>query len=78
MIELPEAKNIAGQLNQTISGKRVIGVTAAHAPHKLAWYYGDRANYAALLVGRTIGRAEAFGGLVEIASMARISCWAKE
>jgi formamidopyrimidine-DNA glycosylase len=66
MIELPEAKNIAGQLSRTVSGKRISGVTAAHTVHKLAWYYGDRAKYQALLIGRTIGPAEAFGGLVEI------------
>ncbi len=66
MIELPEALNIAGQINETISGKRIAGVTAAHTPHKLAWYYGDKAKYAALLVGRTIDRACAHGGLVEI------------
>ena len=66
MIELPEALNIAGQINETISGKRIAAVTAAHTPHKLAWYYGDRAKYAALLVGRTIGQAVAVGGLVEI------------
>ncbi len=67
MIELPEAKNIAGQLNKTISVKRIAGVTAAHTPHKLAWYYGDRAKYPSLLIGRAIGQAGAFGGLVEIA-----------
>ena len=66
MIELPEALNIAGQINETISGKRIAGVTAAHTPHKLAWYYGDKAKYAGLLVGRTIGQAVAVGGLVEI------------
>lgn len=66
MIELPEALNIAGQLNKAISGKRIAAVTAAHTPHKLAWYYGDKAKYAGLLVGRTVGRASAHGGLVEI------------
>lgn len=66
MIEMPEAKNIAVQLNKTISGKRIAGVTAAHTPHKLAWYYGDKAKYPALLVGKTVGKASAFGGLVEI------------
>jgi formamidopyrimidine-DNA glycosylase len=68
MIELPEALNIAGQLNKAISGKRIAGVTAAQTPHKLAWYYGEKAKYAALLIGRTIGRAAAVGGLVEIAA----------
>jgi formamidopyrimidine-DNA glycosylase len=66
MMELPEALNLAGQLSKAISGKRVAGVTAAHTPHKLAWYYGERAKYPALLIGRTIDRADAFGGLVEI------------
>jgi len=68
MIELPEARHIAGQLNKTISGKRIAGVMAAHTPHKLAWYYGEREKYSALLVGRTVGPARAYGGLVEIAA----------
>jgi formamidopyrimidine-DNA glycosylase len=66
MIELPEALNIAGQINKAVSGKRIALVTAAHTPHKLAWYYGEPAKYPRLLVGRTVGRASAFGGLVEI------------
>jgi formamidopyrimidine-DNA glycosylase len=66
MIELPEALNIAGQINDTIHGKRVAGVIAAQTPHKLAWYYGEPQKYPALLVGRTIGKANAYGGLVEI------------
>jgi formamidopyrimidine-DNA glycosylase len=41
-------------------------VTAGHTAHKLAWYYGDKSKYSELLDGRTIGRAEAHGGLVEI------------
>jgi len=66
MMELPEALNMARQLNEAISGKRIAGVTPAHTPHKLAWYYGDKAKYAALLAGRTVGKASALGGLVEI------------
>jgi len=66
MIELPEARYIAGQLNTTITGKKIAGVTAAQTPHKLAWFYGDKAKYAALLAGRTIGEARPAGGLVEI------------
>lgn len=66
MIELPEALTIARQLNETIRGKRIAGVTAAHSPHKLAWYYGEPGKYAGLLVGRAIGQADAHGGLVEI------------
>jgi len=66
MIELPEALNIAGQINDTIHGKRVASVIAAQTPHKLAWYYGEPQKYSDLLVGRTIGRASAYGGMVEI------------
>ena len=66
MMELPEALTIGTQLNETVRGKRVTGVEAAHTPHKLAWYYGDPKKYADLLAGKTIGRADAHGGLVEI------------
>jgi formamidopyrimidine-DNA glycosylase len=66
MLELPEAVNMANQLNATIQGKRIASVTAGHTPHKLAWYYGDRAEYAGLLTGRTTGKAGPVGGLVEI------------
>jgi len=66
MIELPEALNLAVQINDTIHGKRVAGVIAVQTPHKLAWYYGEPQKYSDLLVGRTIGKANAYGGLVEI------------
>lgn len=66
MIELPEAVNIASQITSTIAGKRIASVTAAHTPHKLAWYYGEPAMYSELLVGKSVGEAIPFGGLVEI------------
>lgn len=66
MIELPEAMNIAGQLNDTVHGKRIAGVTVAHTPHKLARYYGEPQTYPDLLIGRTIGEASPFGSMVEI------------
>ncbi|MBN1190294.1 MAG: hypothetical protein JXA46_11120 [Dehalococcoidales bacterium] len=66
MLELPEAVNMAGQLNATISGKCIAAVTAGYTPHKLAWYYGERSEYARILNGGTVGKAAATGGLVEI------------
>jgi formamidopyrimidine-DNA glycosylase len=66
VIELPEALNIAGQLNDTIRGKRVASVIVAQTPHKLAWYYGEPQKYSDLLVGKTIEKANAYGGMVEI------------
>jgi formamidopyrimidine-DNA glycosylase len=66
MIELPEALNLAGQINDTIHGKRVASVIAAQTPHKLACYYGEPQNYSGLLVGRNIEKANAWGGMIEI------------
>ncbi len=66
MIELPEALTLAAQISRTISGKRIASVTAAHTAHKFTWYYGDPAQYSALLVGKTIDKAVGFGALVEI------------
>ena len=73
MMELPEALTIAGQINKTIRGKKIVTVTVAHTPHKLAWYYGEPKKYLDLLVGRTLGEASALGGLVEVeAGKARV------
>jgi formamidopyrimidine-DNA glycosylase len=66
MIELPEAVHIADQLNDTVFGKHIAGITAVHTPHKLAWYYGEPSTYFDLLAGRTIGKARPFGSMVEI------------
>lgn len=66
MMELPEAVTIAGQINRTVSGKRISSVTVSHTPHKLAWYYGEPRKYPDLLTGKAIGRADARGGLVEV------------
>jgi len=65
-MELPEAVNMARQISETLRGKRIAGVTAAHTPHKLAWYYGEPGAYSDLLKGRTVGMASPFGSMVEI------------
>jgi len=66
MIELPEAVNLSNQLNDTVFGKCIVGVTAVHTPHKLAWYYGEPSTYFDLLTGGTVGKASPFGSMVEI------------
>jgi len=68
MIELPEAVHIADQLNDTVFGKHIAGITAVHTPHKLAWYYGEPSNYFDLLAGKSIGKARPFGSMVEISA----------
>jgi formamidopyrimidine-DNA glycosylase len=65
VIELPEAVVLAGQINQTLSGKQIKSVIANRSPHKFAWFTGDPADYPALLNGKTIGNAVPYGGIVE-------------
>ena len=66
MIELPEATVLAKQIGKTATGRRIKKVTAAKSPHKFAWYCGDPKEYHGLLVGKAIGTAVSYGGLVEI------------
>ena len=66
MIELPEALKLAEQINEFVCGKRISSVIAKYTPHKLAWYYGEPAKYSNLLVGKTVGKANALGSMVEI------------
>jgi formamidopyrimidine-DNA glycosylase len=66
VIELPESLNLANQINSNIAGKRVCNIKAGHTPHKLAWYYGQPAQYFDLLIGKTVGKARGIGSLVEI------------
>jgi formamidopyrimidine-DNA glycosylase len=66
MIELPEATVLAKQIGEAVTGKRIKKVTAAKNPHKFAWYYGDPKEYHSLLVGKAIGTATSYGGLIEI------------
>jgi formamidopyrimidine-DNA glycosylase len=65
MLELPESHVLAAQLQKAVARKKIRSVMAAFTPHKLAWYIGDPANYSALLVGKTISDASAYGGMVE-------------
>ena len=66
MQELPEAAVVAAQINQTLRGRRITRATAAHTPHKFAWYSGDPAEYNARLAGKSLGPAAPFGSTVEI------------
>jgi formamidopyrimidine-DNA glycosylase len=66
MNELPECLNIAGQLNKTSNNKKIITVISGYTPHKLVGYFGKPPEYQDLLAGKTIGKASAYGGMVEI------------
>jgi formamidopyrimidine-DNA glycosylase len=66
MIELPEAIVLAGQINGTLKGKRILGAAFGQTPHKLVWYYGNKDYYRALLDQKIVGTAAGFGSMVEI------------
>ncbi|MGI5998544.1 MAG: DNA-formamidopyrimidine glycosylase family protein [Lutispora sp.] len=68
MIELPEAKVIARQINETLKGKRIDRVVASHTPHKFAWYFEDPKDYQKLLAGKHIDGSTSFGGFIEISA----------
>lgn len=65
MIEFPETNSFAKQLNQTVKGKRIQRVIAAHSPHKFAWYHGSPEAYPDLLEGQVFEDAYSFGGVLE-------------
>lgn len=66
MIEIPESQNLARQIKETLTGRKVEAVTANQSPHKFAWFTGDPQNYESLLAGKRIMTAAAYGGMVEI------------
>ncbi|MDF2986305.1 MAG: glycosylase/AP lyase, DNA-binding, partial [Eubacterium sp.] len=66
MIEIPEAIEISRQIKENITGKRILNVTAAHSPHKFAWYYGDAHKYQDIMSEKVVGSAVGVGSMVEI------------
>ena len=66
MLELPEAKTIAEQCRNTLTGKTISSAVAGQSPHGFAGYSGDPAHYGAMLEGKTIGGAFAHAGQVEL------------
>lgn len=66
MLELPEVLTLSRQIKNTVSEKRIVNVIAAYTQHKFAWYHGDPQNYHTTLVGKTIVKANGYGGMVDI------------
>lgn len=66
MIEIPESITIAGQLNETVKGKKIIEVETEHTKHSFAWYNGDPASYADKMEGKRIGTSSGIGSMIEI------------
>lgn len=64
MIEHPEAVTIAGQMAETLVGKRIESAMRGNTPHKWAFYSRPAEEYAAILEGKRITGAEASGSLI--------------
>ena len=66
MLEIPESKTIARQLNETVRGKTILRVITNSSPHKFAFYHGDPADYDDLLARQIIADSSGIGAMVEI------------
>ncbi|MBZ9569952.1 hypothetical protein KQY27_00065 [Methanobrevibacter sp. TMH8] len=66
MIEIPESNTIANQLNETIKGKKVVGVVTNKSPHKFAFFYEDPNEYSDMLKGKFVTNVNVYGGQIEI------------
>lgn len=66
MLELPESCNIAREVNENLTGKKIKGVVVEQSPHRFAFFSEDKQNYEAMLRGQTIVAGCYHGGIVEI------------
>lgn len=68
MIELPEACTIARQMTAALPGKRIAEVTRGNSSHKFAFFNQTQWEYAARLVGQTVGAGEGNGSYILLAA----------
>lgn len=61
MFELPEYVVLAGQMNQSISGKTVRQGSLGNSPHKFVWYNQTPQTFEALTRGKKVGTASSRG-----------------
>jgi formamidopyrimidine-DNA glycosylase len=61
MIEMPEATTIAGQMQQTLTGKTVARFARGPLTHKFLWLSRPDEEYQSLLPGLTVTGADSFG-----------------
>ncbi len=65
MIEIPESRNLAKQM-QILCGKTIESVTVNASPHKFAFFHEDPEKYEERLLGKTIDSVSYSGGYVEL------------
>ncbi len=61
MFELPEYLTLAGQMNETLTGKTVRKGSLGNSPHKFVWYNRSHAEFEGLTQGKTVGEARVKG-----------------
>ncbi len=61
MFELPEFETLAGQINNTLKGKRIRRGSLGNSPHKFVWYNRSHDEFDRLTKGKTIGEAKTKG-----------------
>lgn len=66
MIEIPEARVLGEQIQDTLLGMEVKHVVTNTSPHKFAWFVEDELDYHTKLAGKSIIGTESYGGLVDI------------
>lgn len=66
MIELPEAVVLSKEIDDTLTGKKILRVIAGHSPNKFAWFHQDAQGYHELLVNTSIQKSYNQGGFVRI------------
>ena len=66
MLEIPEAAVLAAQVSDRVVGHTIADVAVLASPHRFAFFTGDPEDYRAVLTGRTLTSAVAWGGLVEV------------
>jgi formamidopyrimidine-DNA glycosylase len=61
MFELPETITLAGQINDSLTGKIIQKGQLGNSPHKFVWYNRTDAEFSALTEGKTVGAATVKG-----------------
>lgn len=61
MFEIPEYITLAGQMAESLSGKRIAKGTLGNSPHKFVWYNRKPAEFAAIVHAKTVGKAYSKG-----------------
>jgi formamidopyrimidine-DNA glycosylase len=61
MIEMPEAKTIARQMNETLTGKTIERFGRGNKTHKFLWLNREDEEYESILPGLTVQGASSFG-----------------